>query len=40
MSSQVAMVKLLQTLIEQMNSVLKYLGNISTEIEKIREKVD
>ena len=26
------------TLVEQMNSILKYLGNISTEIERIREK--
>ncbi len=33
------MAKLLKTITKQLDSMLKYVGNISTEIERIRKKV-
>jgi hypothetical protein len=36
---EIVMVELLKNIREQLDSLLKYVGNISTEIERIREKL-
>ncbi len=36
---EIVMVELLKNIREQLDSLLKYVGNISTELERIREKV-